>query len=309
MSSDQPTVTVAMVTYNSGSYVRDAVQSILAQDFRDFELLVCDDSSRDATVAAIRSFDDPRIRLVVNAQNLGEYRNRNQALGLARGKYLMFIDGDDILYPHGLSLMVRMLEGFPEASFAAARPWSEQFLYPVQLSPAQFYRCQFLGPNVTAINFAHLMFRTARLRAIGGFDPRYRSGDAHAQYRLAARDPCLLVMDGISWWRRTPGQASQALLQDGWLAAESTRYALESLDDPGCPLSPDEIGAARANAIGIFLRIAARYALRGRLRHARALLSAAGIRPRDWRYLFRPSRRPYLADVTAAAPVRLRMDS
>lgn len=302
-----PLVTVAMVTYNSAAYVRDAVESVLAQDMGDFELVVCDDASTDDTVAIVREFRDPRIRVVAHASNLGEYPNRNHALSVASGRHLMYIDGDDLLYPHGLGLMARALQRFPSTAFAAARPWSERFVYPVLLTPAQFYRCQFLGPNVAAINFAHLMFRTDALRAAGGFDARFRSGDTHVQYRLASRHDCVLVSDGISWWRRTPGQASQALLRDGWLAAESARYTREALDGPDCPLAPGEAQQARANVAGVFLRIVARYAARGRVSHALALLRASGLPAGDWRHAFTASRRPYLAEVTAAHPIRGRI--
>src|SRR5258706_6333730 len=100
-----PLVTVAMVTYNSARYLTEAIESVLAQEFEDFELLICDDCSRDDTWQIASRYDDPRIRAVRNEFNMGEYQNRNQALRLARGKYVMFLDGDDFLYPHGLGFM------------------------------------------------------------------------------------------------------------------------------------------------------------------------------------------------------------
>src|SRR5689334_22638231 len=89
-----PLVTIAMVTYNSGRFVREAIESALAQDCDDFELLVCDDFSTDGTWEIVKGFSDRRIRALRNDTNLGEYLNRNKALGLARGKYLMYLDGD-----------------------------------------------------------------------------------------------------------------------------------------------------------------------------------------------------------------------
>src|SRR6185369_7122651 len=128
-----PLATIAMVTYNSGRFLREAMQSALAQDCDDFELLVCDDCSHDDSWGIVKSFDDRRIRAVRNDVNLGEYLNRNKALGLARGKYIMFLDGDDIIYPHGLRQLVRVMEQFPRAAFASCLEPSEKFIYPVEL--------------------------------------------------------------------------------------------------------------------------------------------------------------------------------
>src|SRR3982751_5861505 len=97
LSRSKPVATIAMVTYNSARYLRDAIDSVLAQDFADFELLICDDGSHDGTVEIVGGYDDPRIRFVQNETNLGEYLNRNKALSLAQGRYLMFLDGDDYL--------------------------------------------------------------------------------------------------------------------------------------------------------------------------------------------------------------------
>lgn len=303
-----PAVTVAMITFNSAAYVGHAVRSVLAQDFRDFELLVCDDGSTDATLETIGRFDDPRIRVVRNESNLGEYGNRNQALALARGKYLMYVDGDDLVYAHGLGFLVRMLEAFPDSALAIARPWSEMIVYPFELSPREFYLCQFLGPDVGGINFAHLMFRTDALRQAGGFDRRYRSGDSHVQLLIGMTRRCLLVSDGLSWWRRTPGQASERLLRDDWLTAEATRYRLEMLSHALCPLSPQERSQARTNVVGVFLRIVARYVLRGRMAHALRLVRHSGLSLRDWRHVFSRSRRPYLKDRGGGNPLMLALE-
>ena len=75
-------VTVLMPTYNVAPYVKEAVESVLTQTYRDFLLLVIDDCSTDATVEAVRSFDDPRLRIVQNECNLGLAENLNRGLSL-----------------------------------------------------------------------------------------------------------------------------------------------------------------------------------------------------------------------------------
>src|SRR6476619_6358466 len=152
----QPPVTVAMVTFNSGKFVREAIESVLAQDFEDFELVVSDDCSRDDSWDIVKSFGDRRIRAYRNQINLGEYRNRNRALALSRGRYVFFLDGDDVLYSHGLGAMVRIMERFPRAAMASAIAPCEKFIFPLELTSAQFYRCAFMGPNVFANDFTQI---------------------------------------------------------------------------------------------------------------------------------------------------------
>ena len=102
-----PAVSVLMTAYNREQYIAAAIESVLAQTFADFELIVVDDGSADDTVAAARSYEaDPRVRVVVNERNLGDYPNRNRAAGLARGRFLKYHDSDDVMYPHCLATML-----------------------------------------------------------------------------------------------------------------------------------------------------------------------------------------------------------
>ena len=299
----RPKVTVAMVTCNAQRFVSEAIESVLAQDFRDFELLVCDDASTDRTWDLVTGFRDPRIRAFRHPANIGEYPNRAHALAQARGEYLIFIDGDDYLYPHGLGFMCGMLDRFPAAAFAGALPPLQQFIYPVELTTREYYGCQFLGPDITAPNFTQLLFRTDLLRAAGGFDSRFRSGDTHIQYVLARSHTCVLMGNGSAWWRRYPGQASESLLLERWGQAEFARYGGELLAHPGCPLSSAERRLARANICRPLLRSVVRFALRGRLVHAWRLLRHSGISPGEWRFLFARIRRPFWSDRDGANPL------
>jgi hypothetical protein len=301
---DNPLVTVATVAFNSAPFIAEAIDSILAQDFPDFELLVCDDGSTDDTWQIVQRYADPRIRAIRNERNLGEYANRNQALRLARGRYILYIDGDDCLYPHGLGFMARALERFPGAAFASAQPPCDKFEYPVELAPREFLSCIFLGPTVIGANFTQLLFRTESLRACGGFDPRFRTGDTHIQLVMGMRQTCLLIGGGLAWWRNRPGQASLALHRDHWGVAEMTRYGIEILEHPLCPLAAEEKRSARKNLVRTMMRALAACSRRGRLLHALRLARYAGVRLGDCGLLFTRQSRPYLRDVSGANPVR-----
>src|SRR3954447_24784578 len=110
-------ISVLMTAYNREAYIAEAIQSVLASSYENFELIIVDDHSVDNTINIAREFEqkDRRVKVYRNEKNLGDYPNRKFAASLATGKYLKFVDSDDILYPHGLEVMVRGMEQFPEA--------------------------------------------------------------------------------------------------------------------------------------------------------------------------------------------------
>lgn len=121
--SEPPKVTVVIPVYNREKYVGDAIASILAQTFTDFELLVIDDGSTDGSQEVVRSYCDPRVRLVCNEINQGIPKTRNTGIRLARGEYLAFLDSDDRACPKRLMKQVAFLDGHPD--YVAVGAWIE----------------------------------------------------------------------------------------------------------------------------------------------------------------------------------------
>lgn len=85
--------------YNREKYIGDAIDSILAQTFTNYEILLIDDGSTDDTVAIMRSYTDPRLRIIMNEKNLGIPKTRNKGIENARGEYIAMLDSDDRAYP------------------------------------------------------------------------------------------------------------------------------------------------------------------------------------------------------------------
>jgi glycosyltransferase involved in cell wall biosynthesis len=77
------TISIILTSYNHGKYISQAIKTVLEQDFKDFELLILDDQSTDNSVEIIKGFNDSRIKLISNEQNLGMVRNINQDIKLA----------------------------------------------------------------------------------------------------------------------------------------------------------------------------------------------------------------------------------
>ena len=105
----RPIVSVVMPVYNVEQYVADAICSVLDQSFQDYELLIVDDGGADASVEICKLFTDPRIR-IISQENRGLAGARNTGIRNARGKYIAFIDSDDVWRPCKLALHVAHLE-------------------------------------------------------------------------------------------------------------------------------------------------------------------------------------------------------
>ncbi len=143
-----PAVSVLMTAYNRERYVGAAIESVLAQAFPDFELIVVDDASSDGTVEVARTYAriDPRVRVHVNGRNLGDYGNRNHAASLARGRFLKYHDSDDLMYPHCLATCVPLLGAERRAAFAlSAGGYWPGGPCPMLSTPRMSYQREFLG--------------------------------------------------------------------------------------------------------------------------------------------------------------------
>ena len=108
-----PKVSVIMPVYNGIRFVAKAIESVLAQDYQDWELIVVNDGSTDGTAEALASFTDTRIRVISQA-NGGEAVARNRGLDAISGEYVAFLDADDLYLPNALADMVAYLEAHAE---------------------------------------------------------------------------------------------------------------------------------------------------------------------------------------------------
>jgi hypothetical protein len=117
-AASEPRLSVCIPTYNGAAYLAEAMKSVLDQSLSDFELIVVDDASTDATVEIARSFEDPRIRHVGHRVNRGLVGNWNRCLELARGTYVCIFHQDDIMMPDNLVAKVSFLDRSPGVGFA-----------------------------------------------------------------------------------------------------------------------------------------------------------------------------------------------
>ncbi len=105
-----PLVSICIPTYNGARWLEETLHSALAQTYSGLEILIVDDNSTDGTLDVVGSFDDSRIRVVVNERNIGAVRNRNRCVMLSKGSLIKFLFQDDILYPTCVEKMIRIFQ-------------------------------------------------------------------------------------------------------------------------------------------------------------------------------------------------------
>jgi glycosyltransferase involved in cell wall biosynthesis len=107
-------VSIVTATYDRAATLPRAIGSVLAQDYAAWELIVVDDGSHDDTQAVLRSYDDPRIRVVRHERNLGVAAAKNTGLDLVRGEWFTVLDSDDEIVPDALSAMLGVTAAHPD---------------------------------------------------------------------------------------------------------------------------------------------------------------------------------------------------
>ena len=162
-----PAITVLMPVYNAELYLKDAIESVLEQEFTDFEFIIINDGSTDSSEEIIKSYADPRIKYYKNEINLKLITTLNKGFDLATGKYIARMDADDFSMPHRLQLQFEFMERNPEVGLCGT---GFESLTDEIISGVALY-----APDHETICFTHLyqihlihgtcMFRTAVLRA------------------------------------------------------------------------------------------------------------------------------------------------
>lgn len=250
MQVEQPLFTVATITYNSGKWVKQAIESVLASSYISFEYIIADDCSTDDTWKFIQEYNDYRIRAWRNAQNIGEYRNRNKVLQEAKGKFILYIDGDDILYKDALARCATYLTAFPEAKAV----WGVYPVYfdfvalPYLFTPLQLTQLNYLNTYpITVVGFAESFFSVEGLLQMGGFDERFAIGDTYIKRKFCCRFPVLLATAGFAYWRQYPEQASNQVRSFYKNLIETYQIDKELLWSKVNPLNEKELQEARTN--------------------------------------------------------------
>ncbi len=242
-NNEKPLVSVLMTTYNREKYLAQAIESVLASTYENFELLVVDDQSKDRSLEIAQDYAsrDKRVISIRNEKNLGDYPNRNMAASLAKGKYIKYVDADDMIYPTGLQVMVEGMERFPEAGFGlASLPQDKSRIYPFVLSSEEAYNRHYFKQQLFHKAPLSAIISKNAFDAVGGFTGRRYLGDFEMWHILAARFPVVLMQQGVVWYREHEEQEMQHNRTDFTVPFKYVKCAEEMLLKDFCPLNESD---------------------------------------------------------------------
>lgn len=149
-------VTVLMPVYNSVVFIKDSIESILNQSYKNFEFLIIDDGSTDGTTEILKRIKDKRIKIVYNKSNLKLVKSLNKGIDIASGKYIVRMDADDISLPYRLERQIEFMENNPNIGICGT--WTRNFgknsdlnIYPItdkEIKTRMLFKCSFSHPSV-----------------------------------------------------------------------------------------------------------------------------------------------------------------
>lgn len=198
-----PLFSVIIPTYNRKDRVINAIESVLAQSFQDFELIVVDDGSTDSTHEIVEKIEDPRLRYIYQV-NKGAPVARNTGISAAQGAYVSFLDSDDIFLPNKLERIAEEIQKFPEeailiSSHRRVKADKSSIYYNPEkcLTPPEFKRL--LHYHIIDSSTSGLVIKRASLLERGGFDSTLKCiQDRELLFRMCHHHGCVLISD-ILW--------------------------------------------------------------------------------------------------------------
>jgi glycosyltransferase involved in cell wall biosynthesis len=213
MLTSAPLVSVVIPAYNAEAHVTAAVDSVFAQSFRDFELIVVDDGSSDSTAARLGVYGDS-LRCI-RQPNAGVSRARNRGIEESRGRLVAFLDADDVWLPEKLGKQTSRLRAQTDCracytavtvADVALRPMEVESTPPSEVTALNLL----LRGNIVPGSASSILCARALFAETGGFDPHLSlCADWDMWLRLAARTRFAAVDEPLVVYRRTPGSMSR----------------------------------------------------------------------------------------------------
>ena len=212
-----PSVSVVMPTFNRAELIVESIQSVIAQTYRDWELLVVDDGSTDDTIERIDALGDPRIRVLKQARIGNSAKLRNIGVEAARGDYVAFLDSDDLWDPSKLEIQIEALsseEGawcYTEHHLVDARG-TPMPLRSGRFTPASGRIARQLMADETGASIITCVAPRMLLRQLGGFDESLvLRDDLDLMLRLAEAADAIAINQVLAFAREHGGRKTKAI--------------------------------------------------------------------------------------------------
>ena len=210
-------VSVVMPAYNAEKFIKESIDSILNQTYRNFELIIINDGSQDSTDKIVKEYTDSRIRYLLNTRNLGIACTLNTGLGNARGKYIMRLDSDDIASVDRIEIQVEYMENHPDIAVLGCgmRTFGRGFepydmipsCEPDQIKIESLFFCPISHPSV--------MLRSSLVDEGFLYNPTYeRIEDYELWDRIFNKHKIAALSKILVKYRLHPGQVTQKYLNE-----------------------------------------------------------------------------------------------
>jgi glycosyltransferase involved in cell wall biosynthesis len=239
-----------MTSYNREIYIAQSIKSVLQQDYEDFEFIIVDDSSNDSTWAIINDFAkrDKRIRPYQNAENKGDYPNRNIAASYARRKYIKYLDSDDILHPGALAHFVNTMESNPSTPIGLIGIGLGLSKFEtILLQPKDTFRQIFFKGKIIGCCPSFSIIRTDEFRKLGGFSSKRHLSDFEMWLKLLSTNSVCLFDESLVYWRQHELQEFAIGEKTNYHLFNSFHIYLSALLNNTCPLCNEERSMAIRN--------------------------------------------------------------
>jgi glycosyltransferase involved in cell wall biosynthesis len=244
-----PRVSVLLAVHNDARFLAETLESVLAQSYCDFELVVVDDASDDGSAAMLQALRDPRLRYFRNEQNLGQVPSLNRGLAQCRGDLVARIDGDDLCEPDRLTAQIHYLETHP--ALAGCATWTTEIDEDGRViggmepcGDPDFVR--WLLCHTSRLYHPTMMIRRDVLTTLGGYDESYPATEDYELWTrmVDAGYPLGVVPQRLVRYRRRSGSITDTNRerQRGVGLQIAARHVNEVL---GAPRSPDVVEVMR----------------------------------------------------------------
>jgi len=248
-----PRVSILLPVFNGASTIKSAVQSIIDQEYQDWELIILDDGSTDKSVRILESLEDSRIKIISDSLHKGLATRLNEGIDLALGTYIARMDADDLCFPNRLDKQVLFLDSHPEIDLTAcktlafncdgvldsvrllpyhqthdeliARPWRSIYMpHPSWLGKREWFRQhRYRIPEVLRAEDQELLIRAmpeSKYYCLPEILLAYRQGTFNLQKSLLARKGLYLSQMRIFYSRRE----WIYMLQSSWIMAQKSIF-------------------------------------------------------------------------------------
>lgn len=206
-------VSIIMPSYNCGRFVRETIESVLAQTYSNWELLFVDDCSTDDTEAIVHSFEDSRIHYFKNENNSGAAISRNRALREAKGRWIAFLDSDDVWVPEKLEHQIRFMEknGYHfsyheyEEIDEASQPLGVRVSGKQKVSKFDMFAC--CWPGCLSVMYEREYVGLVQINDVK------KDNDSALWFKVVRKAPCYLLEENLAFYRRRKGSITPPTLK------------------------------------------------------------------------------------------------